>query len=71
MLKPRTKMADPEDFVKYIGPTPEQIAKRHEKYAKDQAHCAKVMYDAYIAEGFTEEQAIKLIVARPPVVVSY
>ena len=71
MTRPRTKMADPEDFVKYIGPTPEHIKQRHEKYAKDQAHSAKVLYDAYIAEGFTEDQALALLVAQPHMVVGY
>ena len=70
-MRPRTKMADPEDFVKYIGPTPEQIKQRHEKYAKDQAHSARVLYDAYIAEGFTEDQALTLLVAQPHMVVGY
>lgn len=62
MMRPRPKFVDPDEFEKYIGPTPEEIEQRQKKCAKDQAHSTRVLYNAYIAEGFTEDQALTLLV---------
>ena len=66
----KSKMPEPQ-FAEIKLPTPEEIKEGHEKYAKDNAHSAKVLFDAYITEGFTEEQAMTLLTHQQHMVVRY
>lgn len=62
------------DFPELIEvklPTPEEQHVRYEQYLSDMVKSDRRMFEEYVAQGFTEEQAITILIARQPYVVRW